>query len=134
LTSFLSKRSMRIILSLIVLIPLGLFTKIYSGTGKEWVNNSCGGILYVIFFCLLISLIYPKTSPLKICFSIFLVTCLIEVLQLWQPSFLVLLRKNFIIQILIGTTFSWLDMVHYFLGSLIGWFWLKIFLYESAPQ
>lgn len=131
--SFLSKRSKWILLSLMVLVPLGLFTKIYSGAGREWVNNSCGGILYVIFFCLLFSLIYSKTSPLKICFGVFLVTCLIEILQLWQPSFLVLLRKNFIIQILIGTTFSWIDMVYYFLGSLIAWFWLRIFLNEASP-
>ena len=53
------------------------------------------------------------------------VTCALEVLQLWHPWFLEKVRSTFLGKALIGTTFVWWDFPHYFLGSLIGWVWLK---------
>ena len=41
-----------IIISLLIIIPLGLFSKVYTGVAQGWVNNYAGDILYEIFWCL----------------------------------------------------------------------------------
>lgn len=106
------------LLFIIIVVPAGFYTKLYSGPLSDWVNNSLGGILYVIFWSLLFSLFVPKTSPLKITFIVFCTTCFIEFLQLWHPPFLEVIRSNFIGRTILGSTFSWLDIFHYILGFI----------------
>jgi len=61
----------------------------------------------------------------KIPLWVFIITCALEVLQLWHPKFLEMIRSSFIGSALIGTTFSWLDFPHYAIGCFIGWQWLR---------
>jgi hypothetical protein len=63
----------------IILIPIGFLTKIYTGIGNEFVINYLGGVIYVVFFILLASLIFPKTNPVKVSLIILGLTCFIEV-------------------------------------------------------
>jgi hypothetical protein len=107
-------------LLVIILIPIGLLTKVYSGIGSEFVANYLGGIIYVIFFILLASLVFPKVTSLKISFYILCITCLLEFSQLIQVSFLNNLRKYFIIRALIGSAFNVFDFVFYFIGAFLG--------------
>jgi len=107
-----------ILVSLALLIPVGLLTKAYEGPGENWVNNSLGGVLYVIFWSLLCSLLFPGAKPCRIAGVVLLVTCMLEVIQLWHPPFLETLRSTFIGVTLLGNSFSWWDFPHYVLGSL----------------
>ena len=113
------------IASIVILIPIGFYTKFYSGLCSSWVNDSLGGVLYVIFWALLLSLFLPKIHPLKVSIIVFTVTCILEFLQLWHPAFLESVRNNFIGQTLIGTSFSRLDFLHYFIGFLVSLVVLK---------
>jgi hypothetical protein len=116
------------LLFLLLITPLGFYTKLYSGLASQWVNNSMGGILYVMFWSLLISLFVSKPNAFKIGTIIFLLTCAIEFLQLWQPAVLMHLRKSFIGRTILGTSFSLLDFVHYFLGFLLSIVLLKFII------
>lgn len=109
----------RTIISLIIIIPLGFYTKFYSGLYSEWVNNSLGGVLYVIFWSLVIFLLLPKLRPLKIGLIVFIVTCLLELMQLWRPAFLEFIRSYFIGRTILGTSFSPPDFLYYFAGFLL---------------
>jgi len=104
------------LLSVIILVPLGLYTKIYSGPAAQWVNNSMGGVLYVVFWSLAFCFLLPGVKTRKIAAAVFLVTCLLEIMQLWHPPFLETVRSTFIGVTLIGNSFSWLDLVHYMIG------------------
>jgi len=106
------------LLSIIIIVPVGLYTKFYSGPLADWVHSSLGGILYVIFWSLFIFLFLPATNPFRIAIIVFLATCLIEFLQLWHPEFLETIRGYFIGRTILGNSFSWWDMLHYWLGSL----------------
>lgn len=108
-----------ILTSIIVLIPLGLYTKFYTGPLYTWVNNSFGGVLYVIFWSVLVFLFIPKISPWIICGFVLVITSILEFLQLWHPDFLELLRSGFLGRALLGTTFSGLDFLHYIFGFII---------------
>jgi hypothetical protein len=120
--SFIFKSTTFLKLSLlIILIPIGLLTKVYSGIGSEFVINYFGGVIYVLFFIVLASLIFPQAGPLKVSFIIFFITSLIELSQLVQNDFLNSLRTNFLIRSLIGSVFNLSDFVFYFVGALIGY-------------
>ena len=125
LQSYISKNKWTL-LAIILIVPLGLYTKIYNGPAFNWVNNSLGGVLYVIFWSLLFSLLAAGAKSWKIVGLVFLGTCAIEFLQLWHPPFLETIRSTFIGATLFGNSFSWLDMAHYIIGALASLGLLKI--------
>ncbi|MGA1791827.1 MAG: DUF2809 domain-containing protein [bacterium] len=114
----------RTILSILIIVPLGFYSKFYKGALANWVNNSVSGIFYEIFWCLLIFLFLRKTKTWKIAFSVLLLTCLLEFLQLWHHPFLEFIRNFFIGRTLLGNCFSWSDFPYYILGCAIGWLWM----------
>lgn len=107
------------------LVPSGLLTKYYRGYGEEWVNHSLGGVLYVIFWVLFFSLLFPRVSHWKIALYVFLATSAVELLQLWHPPWLEAIRANPIGVTLLGNSFTWLDFPHYLVGSLLAGFLLS---------
>jgi len=107
---------------LLFIVPLGFYTKIYSGPANIWVNNSLGGFFYEIFWILFIFLFFQKTKPLNIAIWVFAITCTIEFLQLRHSPFLEMLRGNFIGRTILGNSFNWDDFPYYFFGSLCGYF------------
>jgi hypothetical protein len=106
-------------------VPLGFFTKIYAGPAATWVNNSLSGILYVIFWCLLALLLAPDARPGIIALLVLIITCILELAQLWHPPALESLRGSFIGRTLLGTHFTWSDFAYYALGSGVGFLWLR---------
>ncbi len=114
------------VLALIIIVPLGFYTKFYSGPAHIWVNNSLGGFFYEIFWVLLFSILLPKVRPVIIAMAVFFATCTLEFLQLWHPPFLQILRSNFIGRTILGNSFNLMDFPYYIAGSLTGYLILKI--------
>lgn len=114
----------RLLLSLLILTPLGFYTKFYQGPAAFWIANSFGGVLYEIFWILLIQMCRPTASPLRIGIFVFAATSGLEFLQLWHPEFLEAVRANFLGRTLIGTSFTWSDFLYYAVGCSLGVFWL----------
>jgi hypothetical protein len=73
--------SLKIVL-LLILILLGLSTKLYGGLGSAFIYNHLGGIIYVIFWILFFSVIFPEFSYYKLVILVFLIICAIEFTQL----------------------------------------------------
>ena len=117
LASFIYRKRWTLI-SIAIIIPLGFYSKIYSGPAFPWVNNSLGGILYVIFWSLLLSVVFFRTRRWIIATIVLLITCCLEFMQLWHPPFLESIRSTFLGVTLVGSSFSWLDLVHYVIGAL----------------
>lgn len=112
-------------ISLLILTPPGFATKFYSGPGSWWVNDHLGGVFYEIFWILVVTFIWPKFSPWKVAINIFIVTGILEFLQLWRPEFLQKIRATFLGSTLIGTTFVWHDFLYYILGCFLGWWYVR---------
>lgn len=113
------------VISIIVLIPLGLATKLYSGAGALWVHDSLGGVMYEICLCLIVFLLLPSANVVGIATAVFFATGVLEVFQLWHPPFLENVRATFIGCIVLGTSFAWSDFVYYAAGCILGWIWMK---------
>jgi hypothetical protein len=121
--------------SLLVVTPLGFAFKFYSGPGGSWFNNYGAGVLYEIFWILLAFLFFPtRKAANAIPVYVFVITCILEFLQVWHPPFLEAIRSSFLGSALIGTTFVWWDIPHYVLGSLIGWGRLTFLLRQGETR
>ncbi|MGB7441313.1 MAG: DUF2809 domain-containing protein [Coleofasciculaceae cyanobacterium] len=121
-----SNRRWLTIISLLVVVPLGIFSKFYTGPLQWWFYGYGGAVLYEIFWCLFVFLLIPGKKAVKLIpLWVFIITCIIEFIQLLQTPFLQVLRASFLGKWLLGSTFVWWDFPHYFLGCLLGWFWLQ---------
>jgi hypothetical protein len=106
---------------------LGFALKLDDGPGQDWVNNYAAGVLYEVFWCLVLFLVWPRPEYItRIAVGVFLVMSLLEVLQLWHPWLLERFRDTFLGKALIGTTFSWWDIPHYVVGCALGWLWMRV--------
>lgn len=115
----------KLLLSIAFIVPFGLITKFYRGAGQAWLNDAFGGIPYAIFWMLLVALIWPKLRPAAIALTVFLTTCLVECLQLWQPAWLQAIRATLPGRLVLGNSFTWSDFLYYAIGGWIGWLWLR---------
>ena len=82
-----------VLLLLSITVLIGLTSKFYAGPGANWVNNSLSGVIYEIFWCLAVLSILPRSRVWMIATGVFLVTCLLEFLQLWHVCLLLQLRS-----------------------------------------
>ena len=113
-------------LSLVVVTPVGLGLKLYSGPGRHWANNYAAGAAYVVFWCLVALFLWPRPEVRgRIAASVLAITSALEVAQLWHPPILEQARQSFLGRALIGTSFDWWDFPHYFVGFLLGWLWMR---------
>ena len=119
------KKIIPVIISLLIIIPIGFYSKFYRGIGANFINNHLAGTFYEIFWCLLIFLFFQKIKVVIIVIFVFLITCFLEFMQLWHPPFLEYLRGFFIGRTILGNSFNWNDFPYYVIGSLIGWFWIS---------
>jgi len=115
----------RLIIMLLVLIPLGLSTKFYTGPYQDLINNSISDVIYEVFWILLIFLIKKNLKPFFIALFVFVFTAIIEFSQLLHFSWLESLRNNFLGKTLLGTNFVKTDFIYYLLGCIIGYYILK---------
>jgi len=137
-TSALSTSSIRVqvILSLLVIVPVGWWLRrLDFGPDYRWVSNWGGSLAYEIFWILLIFLWLARPQSITpIAVGVWLVTCLLEVAQLWHPPWLEAIRATFLGRAILGTTFMWQDMPIYPLGCIVGWLWLKALCKEHPPS
>ncbi|MGC9504045.1 DUF2809 domain-containing protein [Baaleninema sp.] len=106
--------------ALVVSVPLGLWTKAHQGLWQAWVNGFAGAIVYEMFFIFLISFFFPELAAWSIAAAVFVATCALEFLQLWNPPLLAAVREMVIGKLFLGSTFAWWDFPHYLLGGLLG--------------
>jgi len=112
----------RLVAVLAVLVPLGLGTKVYTGPGSAWVVGHAGGLVYVVFWTLLVLAVRQDLSGTRVAVWVLVVTCALEFLQLWHPPLLEAARRTFMGQALLGVTFSWSDFPYYVAGAVVGAF------------
>jgi len=113
------------VLIILFLIPVGFFSKKYTGGGATFINTQLGGFIYVVWWIFLFSILFPKHSILKISGIVFLITSILEFTQLMGNDLLITIRKYYIGRLLIGTTFNPIDFIWYFFGAIFAFVMLK---------
>ncbi len=114
-----------LLISVIFIVPMGYIIRFSLGGENVWLYDALGSIAYEIFWILLIALLAPKISLLKIAIGVCIATCGLEFLQLWQPPFLQAARSTLPGRLVLGNTFVLSDFPSYFVGSFLGWVWAQ---------
>lgn len=124
----------RLLLALIaaLTVGLGLLTKRYGGPGHDWVRGNAGAMLYEVLWIALAQLVWIRARTWKVALIVFAATCGVEALQLWNPDWLVAVRRTFPGRMLLGTNYGFdpLDLLHYALGSGLGY----LVCFRIAPR
>jgi hypothetical protein len=114
-------RSNTYLICLIIVIMIGIGSRVLH-TGFLFLDKYLGDALYAVMFYLIFSLIWPGGRPLyKACFSMLFVT-VIEVFQLTLIPLRLSESVNIVLRItaiLLGTKFSWVDLVAYLTGIIL---------------
>ncbi|HEY9635378.1 MAG TPA: DUF2809 domain-containing protein [Coleofasciculaceae cyanobacterium] len=118
------KYRIALLISILIIVPLGYIVRFY-GAAPEWLNDLFGSVAYEIFWILLVALLFPQASPLQTAVGVCLATCIIEFLQLWHPRFLEAMRATLPGRLVLGNNFAWSDFLSYFIGSFLGWVWMR---------
>ncbi|MEG4322036.1 MULTISPECIES: DUF2809 domain-containing protein [unclassified Microcoleus] len=119
------KYRIALLIGIIVIVPLGYVVRFSHGAAPEWFKDYFGGIAYEMFWISLVVFIWPRFSQNRAAVAVCLATCAIEFLQLWKPPFLQAIRATLPGRLVLGNTFSWSDFPSYFLGSFLGWLWVR---------
>jgi hypothetical protein len=129
------RRVLPLLLSIAIVVPVGFYGKrLYHGPAAHWVNDSLGGVFYEVLWCLVLALFLPRWKAVHIALAVLIATCILEFLQLWHPPLLEWLRSFFIGRTILGSYFDWSDFPYYFIGSALGWLWLRIFLFRKTSD
>ena len=92
-------------------VCIALFAK------DSFIRPFVGDVLVVILiYCFF--RIFLKIDYRKIAFGVFLLACLIEILQYFDYVALLHLENYRVISIILGRTFEWIDFLAYFTGFL----------------
>lgn len=113
----------RVYVAVILLLatPAGFAAKLYKGPGHHRLNDYGAGVLYEIFWILVVFFVWPQRArATRIAVWVLAATCVLEVMQLWHPTLLEHIRATFLGATVLGTTFDWWDFPHYFRRLRLG--------------
>ena len=120
-SKFLSRKRIYTLLCLGIFVPLGFWMwRYYQGWAGYWIRYYVSGSIYEIIWCLAFFFLWPqRKNIIRITAGVFIATCILEFLQLWQAPFLEKFRATLIGSALIGTDFVWLQFPFYVLGIMV---------------
>ncbi len=110
--------------NLLAIVPLGYIVR-FGHSLPEYFHDAGGSIAYEIFWILLVLFIYPLANLRLTAIWVCLGTCGIEFLQLYQSPWLQSIRATLPGRLILGTSFAWSDFPAYFVGSYLGWLWIR---------
>jgi len=103
----------------LLLTPIGFYTKFYHGPGYNWVNSYAGDIFYPMFWFFVLIFLKPRMSPVKAAVIIFIFSTVIEFSQLLSFPLLEFARSSFVGRTVFGVRFVAADMLYYAVGCLL---------------
>ncbi len=113
------KKKLPLLSFLFFLTLVGVFSKYYQGTYRVWVRDYFGDIISVMFVFFVLKMIFTKISFVYCAVVTFLISVIIEFSQLIKTPFLIEIRKNFLVSIIMGQSFDRLDFLYYIIGIVI---------------
>lgn len=87
----------------------------------KFIRSFVGDFLVVILIYHFIKF-FRDIPPLTLSISVFIFSCIIEVLQYFNLADVLGLPKGSISRIILGTNFSWEDILMYFLGCVASYY------------
>jgi len=119
----------------ILLTPIGFYTKFFHGPHQNWVYSYAGDIFYPMFWFFVLIFIRPRMSAMKAAIIIFIFCTAIELSQLLSFPLLEKIRETFIGRTIIGVHFVLVDIIYYAVGCALGLYnLLHLFGFPVPPS
>lgn len=115
------KKNLLYLISLIVVISTGIGSRVFQ-TGFSFFDKYLGDALYAVMVYLILSLLWAGGSALYKAWIVLVAMSMIETFQLTHIPLLFSRSENMLLKlaaILLGTQFSWLDLLAYLIGIVI---------------
>ena len=112
-------RAKHLLITLVLFIIEVLIATTFSRS--RFIRSYLGDYLVVILLYYLVKSFYD-VSPLVLSILIFVFACGIEIAQYFRLADVLGLRPGSVLSILLGTSFSWMDILMYFTGCLTAYF------------
>ncbi|MCA9664889.1 MAG: DUF2809 domain-containing protein [Myxococcales bacterium] len=117
LRDLITKRRLALASVALATIPFGLLANRY-----RWWDGNAGAFAYEVLFIAAAQTVFIRSRTIIIALIVFVATCGVELLQLYNAPWIVAVRDTFPGRLLLGANYGfdpW-DMVRYLIGSAIG--------------
>jgi hypothetical protein len=111
-------------INILAIVPLG-YTIRFSHILPEYLHHVAGDIAYEILLMLLGVWCYPGANRRSISAWVFMVTCGIEFLKLYQAPWFQSIRTTLAGRLIFGSTFDWWNFGIYAIGCYLAWQWVR---------
>ena len=107
-------------IAFIGVVALGLASRRYPGLFPAFLGKYPGDTLWALMVFCGLGLLNPGCSTARLAFYALLISYADELSQLYQAPWINQIRGTSIGHLILGSTFSWLDMLAYTVGAAIG--------------
>ena len=104
----------------IAIIALGLASRHYSFLFPAFLGKYPGDALWALMVFLGCAFFKPRASTRRLAAAALAIACLDEFSQLYQAPWINAIRSTTMGHLVLGSTFSWLDMAAYAVGVSMG--------------
>jgi len=116
-------------LFIIVIIGIGLVSRV--DIIPKLIYPYLGDVLYALMIYFIIGFLFPRFHPLKVALISIIICFFIEISQLFEPEWIIKIRRNKLGGLILGFGFLWSDLISYIIGGVIG-FGLEYFAFKKA--
>jgi len=116
-------------LFIIVIIGIGLVSRV--DIIPKLIYPYLGDVLYALMIYFIIGFLFPRFHPLKVALISIIICFFIEISQLFEPDWIIKIRRNKLGGLILGFGFLWSDLISYIIGGVIG-FVLEYFAFKKA--
>lgn len=114
-----TRRRIWLILGLLIVIPLGLASRIWGADLPVFISDNAGDALWTVAVYLSLAICLPRWSALKLgCLAIG-ISFGVEFAQMIDADWLNALRKTLPGRLLLGSGFLWVELIRYAVGAVI---------------
>ena len=107
-------------IAFIGVVALGLASRRYPGLFPAFLGKYPGDTLWALMVFCGLGFLNPDCSTARLAFYALLISYADELSQLYQATWINQIRGTSIGHLILGSTFSWLDMLAYTVGAAIG--------------
>jgi hypothetical protein len=115
-----SRSRLWLLVCVVAVIALGLASRKFPSMFPAIFGKYPGDALWAIMVFAGLAFIKPRASTVHLAVLAFAISCAVEFSQLYQAPWLNAIRDTTIGHLVLGSTFSWFDIVAYAVGVLIG--------------
>lgn len=109
-----------LVIGLVVVIVLGLASRKFPWLFPVFLGKYPGDSLWALMVFLGCGFLKPRASTLNIAALAFAISCLVEFSQCYQAPWINAIRSTTLGHLVLGSTFTWFDIVAYAVGVLVG--------------